>query len=121
MVGTVFMCIDWFCEMCQILFASSNASCLQNNSNTKRTLYSRHQCDKLHSKMWLRELWRKSCSFRRYLQLAELAKIGKETTNLRSLTKKVAHICTHMLGIVAGITKLGARVGERVAKNTKLK
>jgi hypothetical protein len=26
-----------------------------------------------------------------------------------------------LLGIVAGITKLGARVGERVAKNTKLK
>ncbi len=26
-----------------------------------------------------------------------------------------------ILGIVAGITKLGARVGEQVAKNTKLK
>ncbi len=26
-----------------------------------------------------------------------------------------------LLGIVAGITKLGARVGEQVAKNTKLK
>ncbi len=26
-----------------------------------------------------------------------------------------------VLGIVAGITKLGAQVGERVAKNTKLK
>ncbi len=27
----------------------------------------------------------------------------------------------YLLGIVAGITKLGARVGERVAKSTKLK
>ncbi len=26
-----------------------------------------------------------------------------------------------VLGIVAGITKLGAQVGEQVAKNTKLK
>ncbi len=28
---------------------------------------------------------------------------------------------THVLGIVVGITKLGERVGEQVAKNTKLK
>jgi hypothetical protein len=28
---------------------------------------------------------------------------------------------TYLLGIVAGITKLGARVGEQVVKNTKLK
>jgi hypothetical protein len=43
----------------------------------------------------LRGLWRKSWGCWRYLQLADLAKIGKETTNLRSLTKKVACICTH--------------------------
>jgi hypothetical protein len=30
-------------------------------------------------------------------------------------------IAISVLGIVAGITKLGARVGEQVAKNTKLK
>ncbi len=54
-----------------------------------------HRCDKLCSKAMLRELWRKSCSCWRYLQLADPAKIGKETTNLQSLTKKVAHICAH--------------------------
>ncbi len=27
----------------------------------------------------------------------------------------------HLLGIVVGITKLGAQVGEQVVKNTKLK
>jgi hypothetical protein len=43
----------------------------------------------------LRELWRKSCGCWRYLQLADPAKIGGETTNLQSLTKKVARICTH--------------------------
>jgi hypothetical protein len=43
----------------------------------------------------LRELWRKSCGCWHYLQLADPAKIGKETTNLQSLTKKVARICTH--------------------------
>jgi hypothetical protein len=37
----------------------------------------------------------------------------------RMLTKTLFY--DMMLGIVAGITKLGARVGERVAKNTKLK
>jgi hypothetical protein len=31
----------------------------------------------------------------RYLQLADLAKIGEETMNLQSLTKKVARICSH--------------------------
>jgi hypothetical protein len=43
----------------------------------------------------LRELWRKSCGSWRYLQLADLAKIGEETMNLQSLTKKVARICAH--------------------------
>jgi hypothetical protein len=43
----------------------------------------------------LRELWRKSCDCWRYLQLADPAKIGEETTNLRSLTKKVARVCAH--------------------------
>jgi hypothetical protein len=43
----------------------------------------------------LRELWRKSCGWWCYLQLADPAKIGKETTILRSLTKKVARICAH--------------------------
>ncbi len=43
----------------------------------------------------LRELWRKYCSCWRYLQLADLAKIGKKTTNLQSLTKKVVLICAH--------------------------
>ncbi len=43
----------------------------------------------------VRELWRKSCSCRGYLKLADLAKIGKETTILQSLKKKVAHICNH--------------------------
>jgi hypothetical protein len=42
-----------------------------------------------------RELWRTSCSCWRYLQLADPSKIGKETTNLRSLKKKVACICAH--------------------------
>ncbi len=46
-------------------------------------------------KAMLRELWRKSCGCWRYLQLADPAKIGKETTNLQSLTKQVAHICAH--------------------------
>jgi hypothetical protein len=45
--------------------------------------------------VWLRQLWRKRFGFQHYLQLAELAKIGKETTNLQSLKKKVAHICPH--------------------------
>jgi hypothetical protein len=36
----------------------------------------------------------KSCGCWRYLQLADPAKIGGETTHLRSLTKKVAH-CAH--------------------------
>ncbi len=56
--------------------------------NIKRTLYSCHQCNKLHSKVMLRELWRKSCGCWRYLQQADPANIGKETMNLRSLTKK---------------------------------
>ncbi len=43
----------------------------------------------------LRELWRKSCGCWPYLQLADPAKIGEETTNLQSLTRKVARICTH--------------------------
>jgi hypothetical protein len=43
----------------------------------------------------LRELWRGSCSCWHYLQLADPAKIGKETMNLQSPTKKVARICTH--------------------------
>jgi hypothetical protein len=46
-------------------------------------------------KTMLRELWRKSYGCWHYLQLADLAKIGKETTNLHSLTKKVACICAH--------------------------
>jgi hypothetical protein len=95
MVGTVFTCVDWFCELGWIFFASSNASCLQDNSNTQRNLSSCHQCNKLCSKAWLRELWMMSCGFWCYLQLAKLAEIGEETTNLRSLTTKVAHICTH--------------------------
>ncbi len=94
MAGTVFKCVDWFWELCRIFFASNNSSCLRDNSNTKQTLYSSHWCNKLCSKVWLRELWRKSCGFRHYLQLAESAKIDKDTTNLWSLTKKVAHICT---------------------------
>ncbi len=43
----------------------------------------------------LRELWRKSWGCWRYLQLADLAKFGGETTNLWSLTKKVVHVCSH--------------------------
>ncbi len=43
----------------------------------------------------LRELWRRSCGCWRYLQLADPAKIGKETTNLQSLTKKVVRVCAH--------------------------
>jgi hypothetical protein len=43
----------------------------------------------------LRELWRKSFGSWRYLQLADPAKIGKETANLQSLTKKVVRICAH--------------------------
>jgi hypothetical protein len=35
MAGTVFTCVDWFCELCRIFFASNNASCLQDNINTK--------------------------------------------------------------------------------------
>ncbi len=50
---------------------------------------------RLHSKVMLRELCRKSCGSWHYLQLADPAKIGKETTNLCSLTKKVARICAH--------------------------
>jgi hypothetical protein len=38
---------------------------------------------------------RKSCGCWLYLQLADTAKIGKETTKLQSLTKKVVHICAH--------------------------
>jgi hypothetical protein len=86
--GTVFACVDWFCELCRNKFASKNASCLQDYSNTKQTLFSRHQCDELCSTAMLRELWRKSCNCWRYLQLADPAKIGKETTNLQSLTKR---------------------------------
>jgi hypothetical protein len=95
MTGPVFTCIDWFCELCQIFFASKHASCLQDYSNTKWTLYSCHQCNELCSKELLRELGRKSCGCQHYLQLAEPAKIGKETMNLQSLKKKVAHVCTH--------------------------
>jgi hypothetical protein len=50
----------------------------------------------------LRELWRKSCGCWHYLQLADAAKIGKETTNLRSLTKKVDRICAHSGKAVKG-------------------
>jgi hypothetical protein len=53
---TVFTCIDWFCELCRVCFASKNASCLQDYSNTKWTLYLRHQCDELCSKALLKEL-----------------------------------------------------------------
>jgi hypothetical protein len=41
----------------------------------------------------VRELWRKSCCCWCYLQLADPAKIGKEATNLQSLTKMLARIC----------------------------
>jgi hypothetical protein len=41
------------------------------------------------------DLWRKSCGCWGYLQLAVMAKIGKETTNLQSPPKKVVHICAH--------------------------
>jgi hypothetical protein len=67
MGGTVFTYVDWFCELCWIFFASNSASCLQDNSNTKQTLYSSHRWDELCSKVWLRELLRKSCGFRHYL------------------------------------------------------
>jgi hypothetical protein len=56
----------------------------------------------------LRELWRKSYSCWHYLQLADPAKIGKETTILQSLTKKVAHICTHCGKAVKPTTALTA-------------
>ncbi len=46
-------------------------------------------------KVILRELWRKSWGYWRYLQLADPAKISKETTILRSLTKMVARIWAH--------------------------
>ncbi len=88
MAGTVFACVDWFCELCRNWFASKNASCLRDCSNTKRTLYSCHWCNKLCSKTMLRELWRKSCGGWHYLQLADSAKIGKETMKLQSLTKR---------------------------------
>jgi hypothetical protein len=38
MAETVFTCIDWFCELYWIYFASNNASCLQDNSTTKRVI-----------------------------------------------------------------------------------
>jgi hypothetical protein len=53
----------------------------------------------------LRELWRKSCGCWRYLQLANPAKIGKETTNLQSLTKKVTRICAHS-GNAVNVSKI---------------
>jgi hypothetical protein len=43
------------------------------------------------------------------------------TNNLDDNSFSLSKMRSEMLGIVAGITKLGARVGERVAKNTKLK
>jgi hypothetical protein len=77
------------------LLVSKNARCLQDYSNMKWTLYSRHCCDELRSKALLKELQRKSCCCGGYLKLADLAKIGGETTILQSLKKKVAHICAH--------------------------
>ncbi len=73
MAGTVFTFVDWFCESCQIFFASKNASCLEDYSDIKRTLYSCHWCDELWSEALLRELWRKSWGCWRNLQLAEPA------------------------------------------------
>jgi hypothetical protein len=67
-------------------------------SNTKPTLYSRHQCNELCSKALHKELWRKSCGCWRYLQLAEPAKIGKESTNLLRL-KRRWHIYAPILGV----------------------
>jgi hypothetical protein len=81
---------------------AKNSSCLQDCINTKQTLFSHHPCDKLCSKVMLRELWRKSCGCWHYLQLADPAIIGTETTNLRSLTKKVARTCVH-IGIPVNI------------------
>ncbi len=49
----------------------------------------------------LRELWRKSCSCWRYLQLADSAKNGKQTTNLQSLTKKVVRTCAHTVHLTS--------------------
>jgi hypothetical protein len=63
----------------------------------------------------LRELWRKSCGYWCYLQLADPAKIGKETTNLQSLTKKLARICAHS-GKVVNVNECMTRL-EGIKKN----
>jgi hypothetical protein len=66
----------------------------------------------------LREPWRKSCGSLRYLQQADPAKIGKETTNLQSLTKKVVHVCAHS---GKAVNKFLRYIGRSCTKLPKIK